>query len=66
VSLEYALPDQQQLLRQTRQAAEKKLAQMLEGYEIIDKWEDYCIIEDEKLSVSLTGEWQMDIALNAS
>lgn len=61
VSLEYAMPDQQQLIKETRQAAEKRLKESLRGYEIIDKWEDYCMIEDEKLSVSMTGEWQMDI-----
>lgn len=66
VSLEYALPDQQQLLRETRAAAEKRLKEALRGYEIIDKWEDYCMIEDEKLSVSMTGEWLMDIGQDAT
>lgn len=66
VSLEYALPDQQQLLKETRQAAEKRLREALRGYEIIDKWEDYCMIEDEKLSVSMTGEWVMDIGQEAN
>lgn len=66
VSLEYALPDQQQLLRETRAAAEKRLKEALRGYEIIDKWEDYCMIEDEKLSVSMTGEWIMDIGQDAT
>ena len=66
VSLEYALPDQQQLLRETRLAAEKKLRKAVGSYEIIDKWEDYCMIEDEKLSVSMTGEWIMDIGQDAT
>lgn len=66
VSLEYAMPDQQQLLRETRLAAEKRLREALRGYEIIDKWEDYCMIEDEKLSVSMTGEWVMDIGQEAN
>ena len=66
VSLEYALPDQQRLLRETRAAAEKRLKEALRGYEIIDKWEDYCMIEDEKMSVSMTGEWIMDIGQDAT
>ena len=32
------------------------------GYEIIDKWVDYCMIEDDTLAATATAEWLMDIA----
>ena len=44
------------------QAALDRLKTLLYGYEIIDKWVDYCMIEDDTLAATATAEWLMDIA----
>ncbi|MEG0901736.1 MAG: sporulation protein YqfD [Clostridia bacterium] len=42
-------------------AAFRGLKTALRGYEIVDKWVDYCMIEDVTLAATATAEWLMDI-----
>ena len=44
------------------EAALERLKTMLYGYEIIDKWVDYCMIGDDIVAATATAEWLMDIA----
>ena len=42
-------------------AALEQLKTALYGYEIIDKWVDYCMIEDDTLAATVTAERLVDI-----
>ena len=42
-------------------AALRALKTELRGYEIVDKWVDYCMIEGVTLAATATAEWLMDI-----
>ena len=44
----------------------KQLKSALFDDEIIDKWVDYCMIEDESVSAKVTAEWLTDIGGNHS
>lgn len=66
VAMEYRKRDLAQVRREASDAALKYLKTALYGYEIIDKWTDYCMIEDESLSATVTAEWLMDIGEPAS
>lgn len=66
VAMEYRVRDSETVKREAAQAAFKKLEKALKGYEIIDKWVDYCMIEGDTLALSATAEWQMDIGESAS
>lgn len=61
VALAFSRRNENEVRREAKDAAEKQLKSMLQGYEIIDKWVDYCMIEDESLSATVTAEWLMDI-----
>lgn len=61
VSLEYAPRSQDEVRREAADAALEKLKTALYGYEIIDKWVDYCMIEGDTLAATATAEWLMDI-----
>ena len=61
VEMEYRRRDMDEVREEAADAALKHLKTALYGYEIIDKWVDYCMIEDESLSASVTAEWLMDI-----
>ena len=61
VSLEYVARSQDEVRREAADAAMLKLKTALYGYEIIDKWVDYCMIEGDTLAATATAEWLMDI-----
>lgn len=60
-AMEYVPRDEDEVRSEALEAASKRLKSELQGDEIIDKWADYCMIEDEILAVSVTAEWLMDI-----
>ena len=62
VSLEYVRRPEGDVRAEAGQAALDRLKTLLYGYEIIDKWVDYCMIEDDTLAATATAEWLMDIA----
>lgn len=62
VSLEYARRPEAEVRAEAGDAALERLKTLLYGYEIIDKWVDYCMIEDDTLAATATAEWLMDIA----
>lgn len=62
VSLEYVRRPEGEVRAEAGQAALDRLKTLLYGYEIIDKWVDYCMIEDDTLAATATAEWLMDIA----
>ena len=59
---EYARRPEAEVRTEAGQAALDRLKTLLYGYEIIDKWVDYCMIEDDTLAATATAEWLMDIA----
>jgi len=63
VSMHYIPRDLENVRREAAEAALKRLKLRLFGYEIIDKWVDYCMIEGESLAATATGEWLMDIGV---
>lgn len=65
VSLEYARRPEAEVRAEAGDAALGRLKTLLYGYEIIDKWVDYCMIEDDTLAATATAEWLMDIAGSA-
>lgn len=65
VSLEYARRPEAEVRAEAGDAALERLKTLLYGYEIIDKWVDYCMIEDDTLAATATAEWLMDIAGDA-
>ncbi len=62
VSMQYVLKDFSEVKQQASDAALETLKFALYGYELIDKWVDYCMIEDDTLRATATAEWLMDIA----
>ena len=62
VSLEYARRSEAEVRAEAGDAALERLKTLLYGYEIIDKWVDYCMIEDDTLAATAPAEWLMDIA----
>lgn len=61
VEMEYLRRSEEEVRREAADAAVKRLKSALKTYDIIDKWVDYCMIEDESLSANATAEWLMDI-----
>lgn len=61
VAMEYAQRDVAEVQKEAADAALSRLKNALHGYEIIDKWVDYCMIEDESVSARASAEWLMDI-----
>lgn len=61
VSLQYAPRNPEEVRTEAAEAALKNLKERHFGDEIIDKWVDYCMIEDGSLAASVTVEWLMDI-----
>ena len=61
-ALERVRADGEECRREALAAAETRLKEALRGDEIIDKWVDYCMIEDDTLAATATAEWLMDIA----
>lgn len=53
--------DPEEARAEAAQAAQKRLAEALRGHEVIDKWTDYCMIEDGILSATATAEWRTEI-----
>ena len=64
--MEYVPRSQDEVRREAADAALQKLKTALYGYEIIDKWVDYCMIEGEFFAVSMTGEWRTEIGKPAT
>ena len=62
VSLSYRRRPEAQVRAEAAEAALERLKTMLYGYEIIDKWVDYCMIGDDTVAATATAEWLMDIA----
>jgi len=60
-ALEYRLRDPETVRAEALLAAQERLKNALYGNEIIDKWTDYCMIEDESVSAKVTAEWLTDI-----
>lgn len=61
VSMHYTPRDEQEVRTEAADAALQRLKSALYGYEIIDKWVDYCMIEGDTLAATATAEWLMDI-----
>lgn len=61
VQMEYVPADTQTVRAQAEEAAFQQLKKQLYGYEIIDKWAESCMIEENTLAVTATVEWLMDI-----
>jgi len=61
VSMEYIDRDAQEVRREAEEAAFRQLKTVLFDDEIIDKWVDYCMIEDDILAVTVTAEQLVDI-----
>lgn len=61
VSMEYAERNVDEVRQEAAQAALKQLKTELFGDEIIDKWVDYCMIEDDTLAATVTAERLVDI-----
>lgn len=61
VSMEYVPRDMEEVRKEASEAALKKLKTALFGDEIIDKWVDYCMIEDDTLAATATAELLVDI-----
>ena len=61
VSLAWQRRDEEAVLKEASQAALSRLKTALYGYELVDKWVDYCMIEGDTLAVTVTAEWLMDI-----
>ena len=61
VSMQYTSREMETVRQEAGEAALKRLKLRLFGYEIIDKWVDYCMIEGDTLAVTATAEWLMDI-----
>ncbi len=66
VQMEYEPADAQTVRAQAEEAAFEQLKKQLYGYEIIDKWAESCMIEENTLAVTATAEWLMDIGGLAS
>ena len=62
VSMEFQTRTEAEVRSEAEKAAFQHLKNTLFGNEIIDKWVDYCMIEDEILALSATAEWLMDIS----
>ena len=63
VYLEKQQRDLEEVKREAGIAALRKLNLALGFHdEVIDKWVDYCMIEDDTLAATATAEWLMDIA----
>ncbi|MDD3335902.1 MAG: sporulation protein YqfD [Eubacteriales bacterium] len=65
VSMEYEPRALDEVMAEGKIAALQKVKKELLGYEIVDKWVDYCMIENDTLAVSATAEWRMDIGAAA-
>lgn len=61
VSMEYVPRTLEDVRKEAETAAFRQLKTMLGSNEIIDKWTDYCMIEDDTLVVSVTAEQLVDI-----
>lgn len=61
VSMEYALRNMDEVRQEAGQAALRELKNALFDDEIIDKWVDYCMIEDDTLAATVTAERLVDI-----
>ncbi len=66
VSLEKLPRDEQTVRSEAEQAALKKLKMALFDHDIIDKWVDYCMIEDDTLALTVTAETLVDIGVFAA
>lgn len=66
VEMEYVPADEPTVRAQAEEAAFRELKKQLYGYEIIDKWAESCMIEENTLAVTATAEWLMDIGGPAS
>lgn len=61
VSMEYIPRDAEEVKKEAAEAALQKLKTALFDDEIIDKWVDYCMIEDDTLAATVTAERLVDI-----
>ena len=61
VSMRYIPREEARVREEAGNAALQRLKTALYGYEIIDKWVDYCMIEGDTLVATATAEWLMDI-----
>ncbi len=66
VSMEYVPRDVEEVRKEASEAALKQLKNALFGDEIIDKWVDYCMIEDDTLAATATAERLVDIGAFSS
>ena len=66
VSMEAVPRDVNQVRKEACEAALNQLKTALFGDEIIDKWVDYCMIEDDTLAATATAERLVDIGEPAS
>jgi len=62
VSLEYVRRPEGEVRAEAGQAALDRAKTPPYGSGILDKWVDYCMIEDDTLAATATAEWLMDIA----
>jgi len=66
VSMETAAREVEEVRQEAAGAALKQLKTALFGDEIIDKWVDYCMIEDDTLAATATAERLVDIGVFSS
>ncbi len=66
VSMEYEPRDMEEVRKEASEAALRQLKNALFGDEIIDKWVDYCMIEDDTLAATATAERLVDIGAFSS
>jgi len=61
VSMEYMPRNVEEVKKEAAEAAFQQLKNALLDNEIIDKWVDYCMIEDDTLAATVTAERLVDI-----
>ena len=61
VALEFNQRNAEEVQAEAGTAATQKLLDTLRGNEIVDKWVDYCMIENDLMIATATAEWVMDI-----
>lgn len=61
VAMEYVARDAAEVRAEAEKAALQKLAEALGSNEIVDKWVDYCMIENDSLTATATAELSVDI-----
>ncbi len=62
VALSYAMRDPEACAREATEAAARRLHEKTAGYQMVDKWTDYSMIDRGFIEATATGEMLVDIA----